>query len=620
MNLLYIWNEAYPNTNGNAGYLLSSRYQIKFTRQNERLSICRRSSLSEDGFWGKHIYDVMAVVGNNGAGKTRLAYCIMETLEGASRLMDSGFYSRQSQFPFILVFEDNCCGESVIKILTTISDLSVGSKVRYEHNSSWDDLKHFKFAYFTDTLTLTDYMQKKYGVVYDGSLGGGIRKAFEFNLEMHYIDNAMNPVINYFDDEMWKILEFICMNQNQVGIPFHLPKTATFSTKDYRTNLDYITDELKHMGKPDGEEILTKKCYEIRETYGACMSSALAIHLMLNLFKAVCIPQTTSEHLQGKAEMFLEKIDRLEFRDGETAFDLILRLLEQLSLRFELNLILSYREMVLWLKKQPALQSPIDSWSLDLAEELQVIKELQNYYYATRFPFPYLSISFGLSSGEYALLRRFVRVNELLVCDSGGRSNVINNMGYEVKCDGLMLYFDEADQSLHPEWQRKQLDWLLQFVSSKFETCASQLIIATHSPIVLSDMPCEHVLYLQNNEGRMQVEQREVRTFGSNIHTLFRDAFFLNDGTMGAFAERKINEIACSLQGNVSAETKKLIEEIGDDIIRNKLRQMSGIGLITNFRPMTDEALEKSIHLLREEIERMNAVVQKLESMRDDKN
>lgn len=118
----------------------------------------------------------------------------------------------------------------------------------------------------------------------------------------------------------------------------------------------------------------------------------------------------------------------------------------------------------------------------------------------------------------------------------------------------------------------------------------------------------------------MQVEQREVRTFGSNIHTLFRDAFFLNDGTMGAFAERKINEIACSLQGNVSAETKKLIEEIGDDIIRNKLRQMSGIGLITNFRPMTDEALEKSIHLLREEIERMNAVVQKLESMRDDKN
>lgn len=109
VNLLYIWNEAYSNTEGNAGYQLSSRYQITFTREEGRLSIRRRSSLSEGGFWGEHIYDVMAVVGSNGAGKTRLAYCIMDTLDEACR---NGLTSgSQSPNSFLLVFEDNHVGK-----------------------------------------------------------------------------------------------------------------------------------------------------------------------------------------------------------------------------------------------------------------------------------------------------------------------------------------------------------------------------------------------------------------------------------------------------------------------------------------------------------------------------
>lgn len=188
---------------------------------------------------------------------------------------------------------------------------------------------HFKFAYFTDTFTLSDYEQKKYGVVCDNSLGGGIRKCFQYYLEMHYIDGATNPIANYFDDEMWAIVKFICSDQNQEGIPFALPRTAVFSPKRYQTNLEYIADALKSMCKLDGKAILTRKCDEIQQIYGMNMDSTLAIHLMLNLFKASCIPQTSSEHLQEYAEKFLEKIDRLECRDA-TAFDLILRLLEQL--------------------------------------------------------------------------------------------------------------------------------------------------------------------------------------------------------------------------------------------------------------------------------------------------
>ena len=35
----------------------------------------------------------------------------------------------------------------------------------------------------------------------------------------------------------------------------------------------------------------------------------------------------------------------------------------------------------------------------------------------------------------------------------------------------------------------------------------------------------------------------ELKTFGTNIHTLLSDGFFMSDGLMGEFAKSKINEI-----------------------------------------------------------------------------
>ena len=167
------------------------------------------------------------------------------------------------------------------------------------------------------------------------------------------------------------------------------------------------------------------------------------------------------------------------------------------------------------------------------------------------------------------------------------------------------------------------MDWLLQFISRRFVTCETQLVMATHSPIMLSDIPREHVLYLRNIEGETQVEQREVRTFGSNIHTLFRDAFFLNKGTMGSFAERKINEVAHELQdfdGQASPKTRRLIEAIGDDVIRNKLRQMQRTSSTSDFRPADRSAVEETIHLLRGQVEHLEAIIRRLERVEYDKN
>lgn len=333
-------------------------------------------------------------------------------------------------------------------------------------------------------------------------------------------------------------------------------------------------------------------------------------------------PQTTSEDLREQADKFLEIISQTGCQD-ETALDMMVRLMERLKQTDNRNVIPPYMEMVLWLKKQSTLQSSgnWETWTLNLSKDQQTIDDLYHHYRETSFSYPYLLIHFGLSTGEYALLRRFTRINELLDHQSNGKAYVTNNIEREVECDGLMLWFDETDQSMHPEWQRTQLDWLLQFISRRFVTCETQLVMATHSPIMLSNIPREHVLYLRNIEGETQVEQREVRTFGSNIHTLFRDAFFLNKGTMGAFAERKINDIAQSLQESeeeVPSDILSIVEEIGDDVIRNKLRQMCWIHPSSRDRQMDHQAAEQTIHLLRNQVKRLESAIRELENMKYD--
>lgn len=623
MNLLYVWNKAYSGTKKDSGFLLTSRYEIKFDESERQLSIQQSRNLSVSGFWGEHIYDVMAVVGHNGAGKTRLAYSIMGTLDAASQLIRTVPDNQQKQVPFFLVFEDNTKGEPVIKIFASNLELTVKTSQEYELRFQWEDLDCFKFAYFTDALSLTDYMQNKYGVVHDGSLGGGIRQTFRYNQEMHYIDRAMSPIINYFDAEMDDILEFVCFNRKQEGIPFVLPQWVTFTPKNYEVNLNYISEQLDKMKIPHGKGILQEKCAEILRRYRWGMQGSLAVHLMLNLFKTACIPQG-SEQLEEKAEIFLDKVVRLECRDEP--FDAVLELLEQLEPEIcDPKISMPYKEALVWLTEQPALKDLKfqQGWALDLIKNPKTVKKLYEHYRETKFPFPYFSISFGLSTGEYALLRRFVRINKLLSREPRNRGYVMNNLGVEKRCRGLMLYFDEADQSMHPEWQREYLDGLLQFISAQFETCSVQLIIAAHSPIMLSDIPRSHVLYLQHDDKGIRMQKRDVRTFGNNIHSLFLDSFFLENGTMGAFAKRKINEIAHKLQAFGSEAPKEIldvVEEIGDDVIRGKLQQMSH----KEFPHVTvypkDETLNETIGLLERQVAYLNDTIRKLERMKHDQD
>lgn len=94
----------------------------------------------------------------------------------------------------------------------------------------------------------------------------------------------------------------------------------------------------------------------------------------------------------------------------------------------------------------------------------------------------------------------------------------------------ILLLIDEIDLYLHPEWQRRIVRDLLSLLRRQFKGHYFQIILTSHSPIVLSDIPVENCIFLKKkSNGTVCQEERNTQTFGANIYTLYKDAFFLSD-------------------------------------------------------------------------------------------
>ena len=152
------------------------------------------------------------------------------------------------------------------------------------------------------------------------------------------------------------------------------------------------------------------------------------------------------------------------------------------------------------------------------------------------FVLKYLDVlNLKMSSGERALLNIMSRI-----CFASQIEDFMPGKGIRWNTN-ILLLIDEIDLYLHPEWQRKIIQDLITSLRRQFKTHYFQIILTSHSPIVLSDIPVENCIFLRKRpNGTVCQEMREIQTFGANIYTLYRDAFFLSNDklAMGEFAKK----------------------------------------------------------------------------------
>jgi hypothetical protein len=145
--------------------------------------------------------------------------------------------------------------------------------------------------------------------------------------------------------------------------------------------------------------------------------------------------------------------------------------------------------------------------------------------------------------------------------------------------NNVILILDEPDVHMHPEWARKLLYYMFEFLEKEFKEANFQIIISTHSPFILSDIPKGNIIFLEKDDnGVAVIKNNDLNTFAANIHTLLKDSFFM-ESTIGKFAKCKINDVIRFLtddeyKGDMNKQRAKyIISNIGEDLVKNKLQK-----------------------------------------------
>jgi len=225
---------------------------------------------------------------------------------------------------------------------------------------------------------------------------------------------------------------------------------------------------------------------------------------------------------------------------------------------------------------------PIESIIRD-TNQVEGLVQLIEKYLSISVPSYTIDFSWGLSSGEESMLRIFSSLFHVL--DGAKLINAEETLqrSRPVKCDSLILVLDEADLTLHPEWQRRLIHILTAFLPAIFPASCirtMQVVLSTHSPLLLGDFPYGNVTYLSKK--RME---DLPDTFGQNIHLILKQSFFLSS-TMGEFATQKIKEVVEQIQNIENGKTpaketpeaisacKAQIALVSPGIVRAKLESM----------------------------------------------
>ena len=144
------------------------------------------------------------------------------------------------------------------------------------------------------------------------------------------------------------------------------------------------------------------------------------------------------------------------------------------------------------------------------------------------------------------------------------------------RCMSLVL--DEVEICFHPEYQRLFISKLISLLIKLRLNyrCSLNILIATHSPFILSDIPQQNILYLEN--GKCVNNQIKVNPYAANVNDILHQSFFLKESFIGQFALERLEGLVSSIDSigkrkNNRSENDLMneISLIGDKFLKQQL-------------------------------------------------
>ncbi|PER41747.1 hypothetical protein CN479_05355 [Bacillus thuringiensis] len=616
MELLYLWVENFQEgLMKEQGFNFDNRYKYELKQrdnENFELYIKPNSNYIENFFQLEehslesvaNIKNITAVVGQNGAGKSSVVDFLKENF-GIDELIDCEEESENERYLYILrEYKDNRMEHYICFSKEMRVDIKLDKEISYfyEKRIGSDlprNLKDTTLIYFSNVYdNKEEYISEKMLNISTNHLSSSYY-GFKSNL-------IQGEGADFKFQEVKRQIRFIQVVKKelkQFELPFKLPNQIDLIFIDRNRFLRpsaFIPEEeidvfesIKRIGKSlvrrqfqipeDGEErefimgfakcILNHLFRELSER--EVQEKIVGIPFQFFRDKEVCNYQNDFNRLIDGIKRFSRlienEIDGLEY---------LAKMLQSLAV-FMLMFYKTFRYRVSRHKVQrPGRKEYKFSFNLeDLSgREFEDFIEL---YESSCVTYEFINFSWKeLSSGQKALLNiysRFYFVSK--------RPELIGNSK-----DDLIILIDEGEVYLHPHWQGKFLNSLIEYFPVVFRNSGEmqqrniQLILTSNSPFIVSDLPGTNVIFLRKEgENTVIVDNLEEyhQTFAANIHSLLAHSFFMEDGVTGAFAKRKINEIIHLLiKGDMvtifenEEKIEKTINLIGEPVIRNKLLQM----------------------------------------------
>lgn len=179
----------------------------------------------------------------------------------------------------------------------------------------------------------------------------------------------------------------------------------------------------------------------------------------------------------------------------------------------------------------------------------------------------------SLSSGEKQMIFSISTVlYQLRNIDSAWSAPVKDS---DVCYRNVCLVFDEIELYAHPKYQLMLVNLMIESIKSLSLIYVQnvQIILATHSPFVLSDIPASNILALI--DGKPSKLEQSINSFCANVYDILNNQFFM-DRFVGDFANNKLDELIDKVKrgGDNEAEKRRLktvVSKIGDSYIRKML-------------------------------------------------
>lgn len=558
MKLLYAYIREY-NVLKDEQINFDASWRFAYT-QNHELIADKGVSLPEDFFSidakNRSVDSISVVVGNNGTGKTTLASFL------ASIRKDEIVPSQQ----FILVWETSCpaeihCAYHLDELgdnhLRTNRDDIIMHKWLGEHKGFDIAIpKNTSFTYFSQMYMLhSPCVGNAESRVIDASTTGLLKQSIKRAVK----DSCTRDVAYraYEVDEFARMLKFViayksrgvecCGFPNTERIEIIADKEGRKAHIAFITKSEKIKDSLRHDLR---RALATKADEDFFIKAFMCMITARVYKECTKDRASNAIPDWVSDILE---------LSSIKKHGASKRSVLVRKWISGFIVRH--NNEFKVEEKVLGIIKElcMAFEESNKKISVAITGDIRVLNKIMELYaFHAYLPSGIEFLNFKLtpdhSSGELNFYAVFGRLYEAF------KSKGIMRKAAMLK--EMIVFLDEAETNFHPEWQRCFVWNMIWFFETFFPDRHVHIILSTHSPIVLSDIPRDNVHFFgRKNDANAE---HKTLTFAANVYDLYRDTFFLQNGPIGEFARQKLLSLK-------RKRCDRVVDLVGDDLLRSLL-------------------------------------------------